>query len=177
MPSEKVLQKKQAAVAALSEQMKQSAAGILVDYKGINVEDDTKLRQELREAGVEYTVIKNSILRRASKEAGYEEINELLVGSSALAMSLEDPVAPAKILAKYQKALKDHFTIKGGFVDGQVVSLDEIQRLSDLPSKEELIANLLSSLNAPVSKLAVVLNGNMQKLAIALSEISKQKSA
>ena len=159
MPSEKVLESKKQIVADLTETLKSSAAGVLVDYKGINVADDTKLRKELREAGVEYSVVKNTMLRFAAKEAGLEGWDEFLHGTTALAVSKEDPIIAAKILAKYAEAIKgDVFTIKSGFMDGKVVDTDTVNALAKIPAKEALIATMLSSLNATISKFAVVVD-------------------
>ena len=159
MPSEKVLESKKQIVADLTETLKSSAAGVLVDYKGINVADDTKLRKELREAGVEYSVVKNTMLRFAAKEAGLEGLDEFLHGTTALAVSKEDPIIAAKILAKYAEAIKgDVFTIKSGFMDGKVVDTDTVNALAKIPAKEVLIATMLSSLNATISKFAVVVD-------------------
>lgn len=159
MPSEKVLESKKQIVTDLTETLKSSAAGVLVDYKGINVADDTKLRKELREAGVEYSVVKNTMLRFAAKEAGLEGWDEFLHGTTALAVSKEDPIIAAKILAKYAEAIKgDVFTIKSGFMDGKVVDTDTVNALAKIPAKEVLIATMLSSLNATISKFAVVVD-------------------
>ena len=159
MPSEKVLESKKQIVADLTETLKSSAAGVLVDYKGINVADDTKLRKELREAGVEYSVVKNTMLRFAAKEAGLEGWDEFLHGTTALAVSKEDPIIAAKILSKYAEAIKgDVFTIKSGFMDGKVVDTDTVNALAKIPAKEVLIATMLSSLNATISKFAVVVD-------------------
>ena len=159
MPSEKVLESKKQIVADLTETLKSSAAGVLVDYKGINVADDTKLRKELREAGVEYSVVKNTMLRFAAKEAGLEGWDEFLHGTTALAVSKEDPIIAAKILAKYAEAIKGAvFTIKSGCMDGKVVDTDTVNALAKIPAKEVLIATMLSSLNATISKFAVVVD-------------------
>lgn len=159
MPSEKVLENKKQIVAHLTETLKSSAAGVLVDYKGINVADDTKLRKELREAGVEYSVVKNTMLRFAAKEAGLEGWDEFLHGTTALAVSKEDPIIAAKILAKYAEAIKgDVFTIKSGFMDGKVIDTNTVNALAKIPAKEVLIATMLSSLNATISKFAVVID-------------------
>lgn len=112
MPSAELLKQKEQFVKELSEKLKNSAAGVLVDYKGITVADDTKLRKEFREAGVEYTVIKNTMLRFAAKEAGLEGIIPSLEGTTALALCESDPIAPAKVAAKYADSLKNCFTIK-----------------------------------------------------------------
>ena len=159
MPSEKVLESKKQIVADLTETLKSSAAGVLVDYKGINVADDTKLRKELREAGVEYSVVKNTMLRFAAKEAGLEGWDEFLHGTTALAVSKEDPIIASKILAKYAEEIKcDVFTIKSGFMDGKDVDTDTVHALAKIPAKEVLIATMLSSLNATISKFAVVVD-------------------
>ncbi len=159
MPSEKVLESKKQVVAALTETLKGAVAGVLVDYKGINVADDTKLRKELREAGVEYSVVKNTMLRFAAKEAGLDGWDEVLNGTTALAVSKEDPIVAAKIIAKYADAIQgDAFKIKSGFMDGKVVDADTVNALAKIPAKEVLIATMLSSLNATISKFAVVID-------------------
>lgn len=175
MPSEKILVKKQETVKELVELLNGSVAGVLVDYKGISVAKDAELRRELRQAGVKYTVIKNGIIVRAIKEAGYEGLEEYLVGPSALATSAEDPVAAAKIIAKHAETIKDHFVVKAGFVDGKVIDATEVDKLAKLPSREGLIAQVLGGLNAPISGLVTVLNGNIRGLAIALNQIAEQK--
>ena len=124
MPNANVLKQKQEQVAALAEKMKNSAAGVVVDYRGITVADDTKLRRELREAGVEYAVIKNNILRRAAEEAGLGELTAHMVGTTAFAYSPEDPIAAAKILNKFAEASKDKFEIRAGYMDGKVLDKD-----------------------------------------------------
>lgn len=177
MASEKMIAKKQQAVETLTEQLKNSVAGVLVDYKGINVENDTKLRKELREAGIEYTVVKNSLLTRACDIAGFEGLKSCLTGTTALALSKEDPVVAAKILAKYTgKESSDPFQLKAGFVDGDVLDAAGVLALSKLPSKEELIAKMLGSMNAPISGLVNVLNANLRGLAIVISEIAKKSA-
>lgn len=159
MPSEKILQSKKEFVAELCEKIKGSAAGVLVDYKGINVEQDTKLRRELREADVEYFVIKNTMLRFACKEVGYD-FDAHLEGTTALALSKEDPIAAAKILSKYAKELKEdtQFSIKAGFMDNKAIDAATVTEIGSLPSKEQLVGQLLSVLVAPVRGLAVALN-------------------
>ena len=136
MPNANVLKQKQEQVAALAEKMKNSAAGVLVDYRGITVADDTKLRRELREAGVEYAVIKNNILRRAAEEAGLGELTAHMYGTSAFAYSPEDPIAAAKILNKFAESHKDKFDIRAGYMDGKV--LDEAGVIAeDLPIRRD----------------------------------------
>ena len=139
MPSKKILEAKQATVAALAEKLKNAAAGVLVKYEGITVEDDTKMRAALRAAGVEYSVIKNSITGRACDEVGYGAMKEHLHGMTALAISAEDPIAPAKILKEYVEKV-DSFEFCAGFIDGAVVGVDTVKELADTPSKEILVS-------------------------------------
>ncbi|MDY3619256.1 50S ribosomal protein L10 [Agathobaculum sp.] len=163
MPNAKVLEEKKALVASLVEKIKNSPAGVLVDYKGINVEDDTKLRRELREANVDYAVIKNTLIRFAAKELGFDALDEHLNGTSALAISMtDDVIAPAKILGKFAKD-HENFTIKAGFLDGAVVGADEVQKLANMPSKETLIAQVLYSFNYPIMQLAIALDAIVKK--------------
>lgn len=153
MPSTVVLEKKKQQVAALSDRIKASCAGIIVDYKGINVEDDTKLRKELREAGVEYTVVKNSILARAAEDAGLKIENSVVEGTTAVATSVEDYVAAARILNKYAEG-HDNFNIKTGYLDGEIIDDAKIVSLAKLPSREVLLATVCSVFNAPIAAFA-----------------------
>ncbi len=176
MPSEKILEQKKAIVAELAETLKTSCAGVLVDYKGITVADDTKLRKELREAGVEYFVVKNTLLSRAAKEAGVDGLDPVLEGTTALAVSKEDHIAAARILCKFAE---DHkfFKVKAGFIEGRVADTNEINELAKLPSKEVLIAKTLGGLNAPISGFVTVLNGTLKGLVVALNAIAEKQSA
>lgn len=153
MPSTVILEKKQAQVAALAERIKGSIAGVIVDYKGINVEDDTKLRKELREAGVEYTVVKNTLLKRAAEAAGLDSIDPVLEGTTAIATSDDDYVASARILQKYADG-HDNFSLKSGYLDGEVIDLTKLQSLAKLPSREVLLATVCSVFNAPIAAFA-----------------------
>ncbi len=153
MPSTVILEKKQAQVAALAERIKGSIAGVIVDYKGINVEDDTKLRKELREAGVEYTVVKNTLLKRAAEAAGLDGIDPVLEGTTAIATSDDDYVASARILQKYADG-HDNFSLKSGYLDGEVIDLTKLQSLAKLPSREVLLATVCSVFNAPIAAFA-----------------------
>ena len=174
MPNAKVLEEKRALVAELTEKMKNASAGVLVDYKGITVADDTKLRRELRAAGVEYAVIKNTMLRFAIDNLGYSELDEQLNGTTALAISPEDPVAAAKILTAYAK--KNYkFKITGGFVDGKPLNTAEVANLAELPPREVLIAKVLGGFNAPISGLVGVTNGLLRGLVAALAAIAEKK--
>ena len=152
MPNASVLEQKKAAVTELVEKLKAAQSGVIVDYRGLTVEEDTKLRAKLREAGVEYKVVKNTLTRFAAKEVGFDELDAQLNGPTSLAISTEDPVAPAKIIAEFAKS-NENLTIKGGFLDGKVISLDEIKTLANTPSKDVLIAKIMGSLNSPVSAL------------------------
>lgn len=156
MPNEKVLEAKKAQVAEVAEALGNAATGVLVDYRGLTVEEDTKLRNDLRAAGVKYFVVKNTLLRLAANQVGLEELDSMLHGPTALAVS-EDPVAPAKILFDYAKE-NDKVEIKTGFMDGKVMSMDELTTLAKTPSKETLIAKIMGSLNAPASNLVRLLN-------------------
>ena len=177
MPSEKVLTQKQQIVEGLVERISRSAAGVLVDYKGISVEADTKLRRELREAGVEYTVVKNTLLRFAAEKTGLSELSEVLNGTTAFATSENDPVAAAKLLQKYADNSLGAFSIKAGFVDGKAIDAEGVKALAKLPSREVLIAQVLGGLNAPITGFVNVLNGNIRGLVVALNAIAEQKSA
>lgn len=152
MPSAKVLEQKKESVAGLIEKLKTAQAGVLVDYRGLTVSEDTQLRAKLREAGVEYKVVKNTLTRFAVKEVGFEELDEVLNGPTSLALSFDDPVAPAKIISDFAKQ-NENLEIKAGFLDGKVISLDEVKTLANTPSRDTLIAKIMGSLNAPVSNL------------------------
>ena len=162
MPSNSILQKKQAIVADLVEKLKSSPAGVVVNYQGITVEQDTKLRAALREAGVEYTVIKNSLTGRACDIAGYSDMKQYLTGMTAVAISADDAIAPAKILKEYAEKIET-FNILAGFIDGGVIDVKAVNELADTPSKEVLIAKLLGSLQSPLYGLAYVLQGKIDK--------------
>lgn len=174
MPSEKVLQKNKQKVADIANRIKSSVAGVLIDYRGLTVEEDTQLRNEFRQSGVEYAVVKNTLTTFAVKEAGLEELEPILNGPTSLATHQTDLVAPAKIIVGFAKKHKV-VEIKSGFVEGQVVSADEIKRIATLPAKEELIAKALGSFNAPISGLVNVLNGNIRGLVCALNAIAQKQ--
>lgn len=162
MPSEKVLEQKKQIVADLTEQLKNACAGVVVDYKGTTVADDTALRKELREAGVKYSVVKNSLLSFAAKNAGLDEMTSVLEGSTALATSDDDYVAAARILSKFASTHKD-FTVKSGFLDDQVISIEKIDSLAKLPSREILLATVCNAFNAPIAAFARVIQAIVDK--------------
>lgn len=152
MPSANVLEQKKQIVADMVETLKAAQAGVIVDYRGLTVEEDTNLRKKLREAGVEYKVVKNTLTRFAADEVGLSGLDEQLNGPTSLAVSNDDPVAPAKIISEFAKE-NECLKIKAGFLDGNVISLEEIATLAKTPSRDTLIANIMGSLNAPVSNL------------------------
>ncbi len=174
MPSEKVLEEKKKQVADLAEKLKAAHTGVVVDYRGITVEEDTKLRRDLRESDSHYKVVKNTLLRLALKEAGIEGLDSVLEGTTAVAVNVEDYVAPARILNQFAEKSKT-FHIKGGFIDGKVVEPDQIKVLATLPSKEALVAEVLRGLNGPISGLVTVLNGTMKGLVVALHAIAEKQ--
>ncbi|MGN0471158.1 MAG: 50S ribosomal protein L10 [Acutalibacteraceae bacterium] len=169
MPSEKVLEQKKQIVAELADRIQGSVAGIIVDYKGISVEDDTKLRKELREADVKYTVVKNTLIKRAAEQAGLEGIDEVLNGTSAIATSENDYVAAARILQKFADSHKS-FTVKTGYLDNKVISLEMVQNLAKLPSREVLLANVLGAFNAPIASFARAVQAIVDKSGEAPAE-------
>ena len=164
MPSAKILESKKAFVKELSEKINGSLAGVVVAYNGISVENDTKLRRELREAGVEYMVVKNTMLRLAVKGTQYEALTDCFKGDTAIALSPEDPAAAARILCKFADADKSkRFTVKGGFCDGQVMDAAGIKGLSTMPNREGLLSMLAGSLNGIIGGLAVALQAVADK--------------
>lgn len=163
MPNAKVLEEKKALVASLVEKIKNSPAGVVVDYKGITVEDDTKLRADLRAAGVEYKVVKNTMLAFAAKELGFDGFEEHLNGTTAIAMSTtDDVVAPAKILSDFAKT-HENFKIKVGYLEGAVIDAAKVDSLAKLPGREQLIAQVLYGFNFPIMGLAIALNKIVEK--------------
>lgn len=175
MPSAKILEEKKQIVAELTEKVRSAVCGVLVNYRGITVEQDTQLRAEMRKAGVEYVVMKNTLTRFAMKECGYDDILPVLENMTAIAISKEDPVAPAKILKSYADKIES-FNIKAGFVDGEIIDVAGVEQLATLPSKEVLIAKVMGSLNSPIYGLVNVLNGNLRGLACVLQAIHDKKA-
>ena len=176
MPSAKILESKKALVKALNEEIASSLAGVVVAYNGISVADDTKLRKELREAGVHYMVVKNTMLRRAAEKVGLNGLDSVLEGATALAVSPTDHVAAAKILCEYAEKSKN-FEIKAGFVEGKAIDAKEVQELAKMPPKEVLVAKVLGGLNAPISGFANLLSANLRGLVVALNAIAEKQSA
>ena len=157
MPNAQVLTEKQAIVAALTERLQNATSGVFVDYKGINVADDTKLRAELREAGVEYTVVKNTLTRFAAKNVGFEELDSVLNGTTSLATTTGDPIAPIRIVSEFAKKMNGKFEVKAGFMEGKILPMEQIAQIAELPGKDALYAKVLGTMLAPITSLAVVL--------------------
>ena len=176
MPNAKVLSEKQAVVAALTEQLKAANSGVLVDYKGITVAEDTALRVELRQNGVQYGVVKNTLTRFAMHNVGLNELDDVLNGTTSLATSDGDPIAPMRVINKYAKQLNDKFVIKGGFMDGKVLSLDEITALAELPSKEVLQAQALGMMLAPITSFAIVIKAICEQKGGSVEETPAEEA-
>ena len=157
MPNAKVLESKKAVVDALSGKIKEASSVVFVDYKGITVAQDTELRKQFREAGVEYSVVKNTLTNFAAKDAGYD-FAEILNGTTAMASTTGDPIAPARIVCEFAKKNKNTLSIKGGLVEGSVLSADQLNGFGELPSKNALVASVLGTFLAPISSLAFVLD-------------------
>jgi len=165
MASEKILNQKKEEVKKLAERMKEAKLILLTDYRGINVTDDTTLRKDLRNSNATYEVIKNNITKRALTECGIEGLEEKLEGPTAVVMSNEDYLEPSKVIYNFSKD-NDFYQIKGGVIEGKVMTAEEIITLAKLPSRETLL-----------SMLAGALLGNISKVAVALNEVKKQKEA
>ena len=164
MANQKIIDQKKNEVSELAEKIKTAKLVLLADYRGVNVEDITSIRANLRKTNSEYKVIKNNITRRALKECGYEGLDELLEGPTAVLLGYEDYLEPSKVIYEYTKD-HDFYKIKGGIIDGKIVSAEEIITLAKLPSRQELMA-----------KLAGALLGNITKLAVALDAVREQKA-
>lgn len=162
MPSEKVLLEKQEVVAKLTEKLTNAKAGVVVDYSGITVAEDTVLRRKLREAGVEYAVVKNTLLGRAADNAGYGDLKGVLEGTTAIATSDTDELAAAKLLCEYAEK-NDNFKVKAGFFEGKVIDTATVQSLAKVPPKEVLLSMFIGGLNNMVAGLARALNAVAEK--------------
>ncbi len=153
MPNAKVLEAKQAAVAALSAKIADSVAGVIVDYSGTSVADDTVLRKELREAGIDYSVVKNTLLGRAIEGTDLEEMKSVLEGTTAIAISKDDHTAAARILKKFADS-HENFKIKAGYLDGKAISVETVDSLAKLPTRDVLLATVLGAFQAPMASFA-----------------------
>ena len=170
------IEAKQAIVQEIADKMKNAQGTVVVDYRGLNVEEVTELRKKARENNIDYKVYKNSMMRFAAKEAGVEGLLDVLVGPTAIAFCEDDPVATAKLINDFageHKALE----IKAGVVEGKVLDVAGVKELAELPPREVLVAKVLGGLNAPISGFANVLNANLKGLVVALNAIAEQKGA
>ena len=176
MPSNAILEQKKQVVADLAEQIKASASGVIVNYQGITVENDTKMRKALREAGVKYMVVKNTLTGRACEMCGYGELKSELNGMTAIAISDTDPIAPAKILKEYDEKIES-FKILAGYIDGEILDVEGVKALADIPSKEVLIAKFLGSIQSPVYKFAYAIKAVAEKEEEAPAEEAAEAPA
>ena len=167
---------KVAKIAEIKELLSTSKCTILVDFCGLTVAQDTALRRKMREAGVHYNVVKNTLLRIAAQEVGIEGLEPSLEKNTAIAVAQEDPVAVAKIICDFAKENKE-LKVKVGVLDGKVIGADEIKALAALPPKEVLVAKLLGSMNAPISGFVNVLQGTIRNVVYALDAVRKQKES
>ena len=173
MPSKSILEQKQAVVTELAEKLKNSPAGVVVNYQGITVDADTKMRKALREAGVTYTVMKNSLTGRACDEVGLGDMKQYLSGMTAIAIASDDAVAPAKVLKEYAEKIES-FEILAGYLDGKVVDKATVEQLADIPSKEVLIAKLLGSIKSPLYNFAYAIQAIIDKDGEAAPEAAEE---
>ncbi|PZE19151.1 50S ribosomal protein L10 [Paenibacillus xerothermodurans] len=162
MPNAKTLELKSQQVAEVTDKLKESSCTIVADYRGLNVGQVTELRKQLREAGIEFQVLKNTLTRRATANAELTALDEFLTGPTAIAFSKDDVVTPAKILTDFAKK-NDALNVKAGVVEGKVVGTDQIKELAALPSREGLLSMLLSVLQAPVRNFALAVKAVAEK--------------
>jgi len=168
---------KQKDLDALTEQFKDAKAAMIVGFQKMTVAKDQELRNQLREAGVSYEVVKNTLARRASEGTALEAAAEHFKGVTAVALSTGDPVGLSKAIAKFSKANPDIFTFKAGVVEGKVVALNEVEAIATLPSKEELIAKIMFLINCQAQRLATVISAVPRNLAVVVKQVSEQKTA
>jgi large subunit ribosomal protein L10 len=174
LSSQAVLESKQKVVEEISDKLQRSVASVLTDYRGLNVSEATKLRKELRDAGVEYKVLKNTLTKLAAEKVGLEGLNPHLTGPTAIAFSYDDPVAPARILAKFAKEYKK-LVLKSGVLEGKIIDAAAISALADLPSREVLLAQVLAGFQGPISGFVNVMQGNLRNFACVINAIKEQK--
>jgi len=174
MPSDAKLEINKEKVKAIADVLKESQGIVLVDYRGLDVSQDTELRVALRLAGVKYSVVKNTMTRFAVRELGLDELEKSLTGPTAMATSSTDPVAPAKIISEFAKKF-NNLEIKAGVVNDNVLDVNGVQALAELPPKEVLVARVVGMVAAPISGLVNVLSANIRGLAVALSAIAEKR--
>jgi len=173
-----VTPEKQVIVAELKTKLANVKGAVLTSYRGLNVAQDTKLRRKLREAGIEYRVIKNTLTRIAAQEVNLQGLDKYLEGPTAIALSEKDPVAPAKIISDFIKENKlQSLEIKAGLVEGKVIDVNGVKALASLPPREVLIAQVLAGLQSPIAGLVNVLQGNIRNLVYTLNAIREKKES
>ncbi|WP_408955496.1 50S ribosomal protein L10 [Natroniella sp. ANB-PHB2] len=165
---------KELVVEELTQKFKDSKSAVLTDYRGLDVAEVTELRDKLREAGVEYKVVKNTLAFLAAKEVGYEEIKDFLTGPTAIAFSTEDPVAPAKVLSEFADDHED-LEIKSGIIEGDIIDVDGVTALADIPPREVLLGQVARGMKAPINGLVHCLNHPLKELVQVLNQIKKEK--
>ncbi len=163
MANANVINEKAAVVAALVERLNGAQSGVFVDYSGLTVAEDTEMRSAMRKEGIEYAVVKNTMMRRALDSVGMGELDSVLNGTTSLATGTEDPIAPIRMVSEYSKKLGDKFNIKAAFMEGKILSEAEIAQLASLTSKKDLYAQLVGTLMAPMANLAAVVNAIAEK--------------
>ncbi|WP_010498895.1 50S ribosomal protein L10 [Paenibacillus elgii] len=162
MANVKIIEQKAQQVTEVSDKLKENSCSIVADYRGLNVKQVTELRKQLREAGVEFQVLKNTLIRRATATAELSDLDEYLTGPTAIAFSKDDIITPAKILTEFAKK-NDQLNVKAGVVEGKVVDFNQIKALAELPSREGLLSMLLSVLQAPVRNFALAVKAVSEK--------------
>jgi large subunit ribosomal protein L10 len=170
-------EQKQKDLDALAEQFKQANAAMLVSFKNMTVAKDQELRRQLREAGISYEVVKNTLARKAAAGTALEPVVDQFKGVTAVALSTSDPVALSKAISKFAKANTEIFTFKVGLVEGKVVELKQVEAIASLPSREELLSKVLFLINAQAQRLATVINAVPRNLAVVMGQVQKQKEA
>lgn len=168
--------RKQKDLEALTERFKNAKAAMLVGFKGMTVPKDQELRNQLRDAGVTYEVVKNTLARKAAAGTSLEKASDQFKGVTAVALSREDPVNLSKAIAKFAKANPEVFSFKVGVVEGKVVALKDVEAIASLPSKEELISKVMFLLNCQAQRLVTVLSAVPRNLAIVVKQIGEQKA-
>lgn len=168
--------RKQKDLEALTERFKNAKAAMLVGFKGMTVPKDQELRNQLRDAGVTYEVVKNTLARKAAAGTSLEKASDQFKGVTAVAISREDPVNLSKAIAKFAKANPEVFSFKVGVVEGKVVALKDVEAIASLPSKEELISKVMFLLNCQAQRLVTVLSAVPRNLAIVVKQIGEQKA-
>ena len=174
LSSKEVLESKQKIVEEIGDRLQRSVVSVLTDYRGLNVSEATKLRKELREAGVEYKVLKNTLTKLAAEKVGLEALNPHLTGPTAIAFSQDDPVAPARILAKFAKDHKK-LVLKSGVLEGKIIDVATITALAALPDRDTLLAQVLAGFQGPVTGFMNVLQGNLRNFAYVINAVKEQK--